>query len=80
MKHIFKVASAVLGWGDISTFWLNFIAMIPLAKILGDATEELAVGLRNDTVGGLINLQLWAIDAKEGWVGHRPPTPSFHLP
>lgn len=42
-------------WGDIPTFWLNFIAMVPLAKLLGDATEELAAGLKNDTVGGLLN-------------------------
>jgi Ca2+:H+ antiporter len=42
-------------WGDIPEFWLNFIAMVPLAKILGDATEELAAGLKNDTLGGLLN-------------------------
>merc|ERR1712107_67874 len=43
------------GWGDSWCFWLNFFAMIPLAKFLGDATEELAVGPNNDTVGGLLN-------------------------
>mmetsp|Transcript_1598 Transcript_1598/g.4725 ORF Transcript_1598/g.4725 Transcript_1598/m.4725 type:complete len:388 (-) Transcript_1598:176-1339(-) len=48
-------ASYFLEWGEIWTFWLNFLAMIPLAKILGDATEELAAGLHNDTVGGLLN-------------------------
>merc|ERR1719316_2502080 len=37
------------------TFWLNFFAMIPLAKILGDATEELAAGLKNDMLAGLLN-------------------------
>jgi len=42
-------------WGDIPEFWLNFLAMVPLAKILGDATEELAAGLKNDTLGGLLN-------------------------
>jgi len=42
-------------WGDASTFWLNFFAMIPLAKIMGDATEELAAGLHNEAVGGLLN-------------------------
>jgi len=25
-------------WGNPACFWLNFLAMIPLAKILGDAT------------------------------------------
>jgi Ca2+:H+ antiporter len=29
--------------------------MIPLARILGDCTEELAAGLRNDTAGALLN-------------------------
>merc|ERR1740123_574232 len=29
--------------------------MIPLAKILGDATEELALSLKNDMVSGLLN-------------------------
>mmetsp|Transcript_16228 Transcript_16228/g.37378 ORF Transcript_16228/g.37378 Transcript_16228/m.37378 type:complete len:441 (-) Transcript_16228:24-1346(-) len=42
-------------WGDIPRFWLNFFGMIPLAKILGDATEELAAGLRNDMLAGLLN-------------------------
>jgi len=43
------------GWGDVSVFFLNFIALIPLAKILGDATEELAAGLQNDMLAGLLN-------------------------
>ncbi|EEQ97851.1 calcium/proton exchanger, putative [Perkinsus marinus ATCC 50983] len=49
------VASSILGWSPAWVFATNFIALIPLAKILGDATEELAVGLRNDTLGGLLN-------------------------
>ena len=36
-------------------FTLNFLGMIPLARILGDATEEVAAGLKNETVGGLLN-------------------------
>jgi Ca2+:H+ antiporter len=36
-------------------FLINFLGMIPLARILGDSTEELAAGLRNDTVGALLN-------------------------
>lgn len=48
-------ASSLLEWADAITFATNFLAMIPLAKILGDATEELAAGLKNDTVGGLLN-------------------------
>ena len=35
-------------------FLLNFIVLIPLAKLLGIATEEIALRT-NDTVGGLLN-------------------------
>merc|ERR1719223_1676952 len=40
---------------DNLTFWMMFGAMIPLAKILGDATEELALCLNNDMLSGLLN-------------------------
>jgi Ca2+:H+ antiporter len=43
------------GWGAVPTFWFNFLGLVPLAKILGDATEELAAGLRNDMLAGLLN-------------------------
>ncbi|CAJ1423664.1 unnamed protein product [Effrenium voratum] len=49
------VASDALEWGDGWTFVLNFIALLPLAKLLGDATEELAVALKNDAVAGMLN-------------------------
>lgn len=42
-------------WSVSWTFWLNFLALVPLAKILGDATEELAGSINNDTVTGLLN-------------------------
>eukprot|EP00928_Gymnodinium_smaydae_P004892 TRINITY_DN11678_c0_g2_i1.p1 TRINITY_DN11678_c0_g2~~TRINITY_DN11678_c0_g2_i1.p1 ORF type:complete len:442 (+),score=106.52 TRINITY_DN11678_c0_g2_i1:84-1409(+) len=42
-------------WGDVVTFWLNFFSLVPLAKILGDSTEELAAGLKNDMLAGLLN-------------------------
>mmetsp|Transcript_57338 Transcript_57338/g.134183 ORF Transcript_57338/g.134183 Transcript_57338/m.134183 type:complete len:514 (+) Transcript_57338:59-1600(+) len=42
-------------WSDTWVFWLNFLALVPLAKILGDATEELAGSINNDTVTGLLN-------------------------
>lgn len=51
----FGIASGVWQWGDTWTFVLNFIALIPLAQILGNVTEELADGLNNDTLGGLLN-------------------------
>jgi len=41
-------------WGDGCVFVLNFLAMIPLASLLGAFTEELAAHT-NDVVGGLIN-------------------------
>lgn len=39
-------------------FWLNMIALVPLAKILGDGTEELAAAIKNDTISGLLNATL----------------------
>merc|ERR1712154_57806 len=41
--------------GVTPTFWLNFIALIPIAKLLGDATEELDASLNNEVMSGLIN-------------------------
>lgn len=42
------------GWSDSYVFWLNFVTMIPLASILGDFTEEVALHT-NETIGGLVN-------------------------
>jgi Ca2+:H+ antiporter len=39
---------------DTAVFVINFIAIIPLAKLLGDATEELALHT-SQSVGGLLN-------------------------
>lgn len=41
-------------WNDGSIFILNFLAMVPLASMLGVFTEELAAHT-NDVIGGLIN-------------------------
>jgi Ca2+:H+ antiporter len=41
-------------WSPAWIFWLNFLVMVPLASILGDFTEELALHT-NQTIGGLIN-------------------------
>jgi len=49
------MASHHLGWDAPTTFWLNFLGLVPLAKILGDATEELAANLHNDMLAGLLN-------------------------
>ncbi|CAJ1351176.1 unnamed protein product [Effrenium voratum] len=51
----FGIWSYYAKWNAAYTFWLNFFAMLPMAKILGDITEELAAGLRNDLLAGLIN-------------------------
>uniref|UniRef100_A0A7S1BZT3 Sodium/calcium exchanger membrane region domain-containing protein n=2 Tax=Corethron hystrix TaxID=216773 RepID=A0A7S1BZT3_9STRA len=47
-------ASVKLQWSDSLIFWLNFGAMLPLASLLGEFTEELALHT-NQTIGGLIN-------------------------
>jgi Ca2+:H+ antiporter len=36
-------------------FSLNFIGLIPLARILGDATEEVSAAVNSGTIGGLLN-------------------------
>ncbi|KAI8866469.1 calcium/proton exchanger [Ramicandelaber brevisporus] len=47
-------ASHYAHWGDVPTFIINFLAIIPLAKLLGFATEELALSL-GEALGGLLN-------------------------
>lgn len=49
------IISSCQGWDVNLTFWLNFLALIPLAKILGDATEELDACLHNEVISGLLN-------------------------
>jgi len=51
----FALAAYFLDGGPVLVFWLTFFSMIPLAKVLGDATEELAAGLKNDMIAGLLN-------------------------
>lgn len=48
------VYAAVHEWQRTTVFTLCFIALVPLAKLLGDATEHLAENL-NQTIGGLLN-------------------------
>jgi Ca2+:H+ antiporter len=43
-----------LHWGATTTFMLNMIAMLPLAGLMGVATEELACHT-GQTIGGLLN-------------------------
>mmetsp|Transcript_31238 Transcript_31238/g.56706 ORF Transcript_31238/g.56706 Transcript_31238/m.56706 type:complete len:477 (-) Transcript_31238:3378-4808(-) len=41
-------------WNPVLVFFLNFLSLIPLALILGDITEDLALHF-GDIVGGLLN-------------------------
>lgn len=43
-----------LHWGSLAVFVLNFLAIVPLAKLLGDATEQVSLRL-GSTMGGLLN-------------------------
>lgn len=45
-------------WDVRQLFWFNFFALIPLSKILGDATEELDANLNSEVTSGLINATL----------------------
>lgn len=47
-------ASHLLHWSDTWSFMLNLIAMLPLANLMGVATEELAIHT-GQTLGGLLN-------------------------
>ncbi|KAJ2515069.1 hypothetical protein H4217_005402 [Coemansia sp. RSA 1939] len=48
------IASHPAHFPDVAVFIINFFAIIPLAKLLGYATEQLALHL-GDAVGGLLN-------------------------
>ncbi|WFC95016.1 hypothetical protein MBRA1_001656 [Malassezia brasiliensis] len=48
------VFSKFLNWGSLAVFVLNFLAIVPLAKLLGDATEQVSIRL-GPTLGGLLN-------------------------
>ncbi|KAJ2696339.1 hypothetical protein FB645_006232 [Coemansia sp. IMI 203386] len=48
------IASHPAKFPDVAIFLINFFAIIPLAKILGYATEQLALHL-GDALGGLLN-------------------------
>eukprot|EP00884_Botryococcus_braunii_P017948 jgi/Botrbrau1/4837/Bobra.0325s0048.1 len=43
-----------LNWGAPAIFSLNFLSLVPLALVLGEVTEDLALRF-GDTVGGLLN-------------------------
>jgi len=62
-----------LNWSNTSVFVLNFFAIIPLAKLLGFATEDISLrvgqtigGLLNATFGNAVELIVSIIALKEG--------------
>jgi len=50
----FGILSAMLNMSDTSIFLCNFIGIVPLAKLLGYATEEISLRT-SETLGGLLN-------------------------
>jgi len=48
------IISGYTGASASLVFWSNFLALLPLALILGEITEDLAVRF-GDTIGGLLN-------------------------
>ena len=48
------IFSGFTGASPTLVFWSNFLALLPLALILGEITEDLAVRF-GDTIGGLLN-------------------------
>ncbi|PHZ11627.1 calcium/proton exchanger [Rhizopus microsporus ATCC 52813] len=69
------VFSTLIHASDTTVFTLNFIAIIPLAKLLGFATEEIALrsgstvgALLNATFGNAVELILGIIALKEGLI------------
>jgi len=49
-----SVAAEVLHWNPIVIFFTSVLAIMPLAKFMGQATEEIAV-VSGPTIGGLLN-------------------------
>lgn len=50
----FGFAAQYFNWGSTLIFTFNFVALIPLALVLGEVTEDLAMRF-GQTVGGLLN-------------------------
>lgn len=48
------ILAEYLKWSANAVFWLNFLAIVPLASLLAFATEELSENV-GQTIGGLLN-------------------------
>lgn len=64
-----------LSWSDTAVFVLNFLAIIPLAKLLGFVTEDISLrvgqtigGLLNATFGNAVELIVSVIALKDGQI------------
>ena len=57
LSSAIAITSINLHWGPTPTFFLCFVALIPLAVLLGDLTESLS-GWCGPTAGGLLNATL----------------------
>lgn len=53
----FAVLAGLLGWGEVWVFALSAAAVVPLAGLVGESTENLAAHT-NARIGGLINASL----------------------
>ena len=53
LKATLTLAEA-LHWSAVARFSTSFLAIVPLAKLLGDATEQVSIPL-GQTLGGLLN-------------------------
>lgn len=53
MRPLFPPGNFV-NWPAYVKFFLSFLAIVPLAKLLGDATEQVSMSL-GQTLGGLLN-------------------------
>ena len=53
----FGILANAFNWSPSTVFLLNFFSILPLAQLLGDLTEEVAL-YTNETIGGLINATL----------------------
>jgi len=51
------IVAGALGWGDVAVFFLNALAMIPLAPLIALSTWELSANV-GWVFGGLLNIAL----------------------
>jgi len=72
---LIAIVGSVLGWSELLLFWTAAIGVIPLAGLMGQATERLAElvgprvgGLLNATLGNAAELIITIVAIREGLV------------